>query len=222
MERGKHPVHPRRRARSVRWSTPCDPDACDAPPCADDDLIELVLDDAAEKMAKAVEHARAEFAAVRTGRATSGARREADRRATTAARCRSSSWPASRCPRPACSSSPRSTRTRSPPSRRAIQTSDLGLNPSNDGRSSGSPSRRSPTSGARSWSGSCEQMAEEGKVALRNLRRAGREELEALEKDGDMSADDLRGAEKRLDEQIHDVRGEDRRGAADQGARAAR
>jgi hypothetical protein len=33
------------------------------------DLVKLVLDDAAEKMAKAVEHARKEFSSVRTGRA---------------------------------------------------------------------------------------------------------------------------------------------------------
>ena len=35
----------------------------------DDDMIAMVLDDAREKMAKAVEHARAEFTGVRTGRA---------------------------------------------------------------------------------------------------------------------------------------------------------
>ena len=35
----------------------------------DDDMIAMVLDDAREKMAKAVEHARAEFTSVRTGRA---------------------------------------------------------------------------------------------------------------------------------------------------------
>ncbi|HEX6420942.1 MAG TPA: ribosome recycling factor [Acidimicrobiales bacterium] len=34
-----------------------------------DDMIAMVLDDAREKMAKAVEHARAEFTSVRTGRA---------------------------------------------------------------------------------------------------------------------------------------------------------
>ena len=33
---------------------------------------------------------------------------------------------------------------------KAIRNSDLGLNPSNDGRSSGSPSHRSPRSAARS------------------------------------------------------------------------
>src|SRR4029450_9019955 len=36
---------------------------------ADDDMIAMVLDDARDKMAKAVAHARAEFTGVRTGRA---------------------------------------------------------------------------------------------------------------------------------------------------------
>ena len=38
-------------------------------PMTDDDMIAMVLDDARDKMGKAVAHARAEFAAVRTGRA---------------------------------------------------------------------------------------------------------------------------------------------------------
>ena len=42
-------------------------------------------------------------------------------------------------------------------------------------------------------------MAEEGRVAVRNLRRSGRQELEALEKDGDISEDELARAEKELD-----------------------
>ena len=36
---------------------------------ADDDMIAMVLDEARDKMAKAVDHARAEFTGVRTGRA---------------------------------------------------------------------------------------------------------------------------------------------------------
>jgi ribosome recycling factor len=46
-------------------------------------------------------------------------------------------------------------------------------------------------------------MAEEGKVALRNLRRAARHDLEAMEKDGDLREDDLKRAEKELDDMIH-------------------
>ena len=46
--------------------------------------------------------------------------------------------------------------------------------------------------------------AEEGRVAVRNLRRAARHDLEALEKDGDISVDELERAEKDLDKITHD------------------
>ncbi len=46
-------------------------------------------------------------------------------------------------------------------------------------------------------------MAEEGQIAVRNLRRGARHELEALEKDGDLSEDELERAEKELDKLTH-------------------
>ena len=42
-------------------------------------------------------------------------------------------------------------------------------------------------------------MAEEGRVALRNVRRAARHDLEGMEKDGELSADELERVEKELD-----------------------
>ncbi len=45
--------------------------------------------------------------------------------------------------------------------------------------------------------------AEEGKVAVRNLRRASRHELEALEKDGSMSSDELERVEKDIEKMTH-------------------
>ena len=47
-------------------------------------------------------------------------------------------------------------------------------------------------------------MAEDGRVAVRNLRRDARKHLEALEKAGEMSADELERAEKELDKITHD------------------
>ena len=41
--------------------------------------------------------------------------------------------------------------------------------------------------------------AEEGRVAVRNLRRAARHELDGLERGGDMSSDELERVEKELD-----------------------
>ena len=41
--------------------------------------------------------------------------------------------------------------------------------------------------------------AEDGKVAIRNVRRHAKQALEKLEKDGEVGKDDVTGAEKRLD-----------------------
>ncbi|HEX7277021.1 MAG TPA: ribosome-recycling factor, partial [Acidimicrobiales bacterium] len=46
--------------------------------------------------------------------------------------------------------------------------------------------------------------AEEGRVAVRNVRRASRHELEALEKDGEISLDELDRAEKELEKVTHE------------------
>ena len=46
--------------------------------------------------------------------------------------------------------------------------------------------------------------AEEGRVAVRNVRRATRHDLEALEREGDISSDDLERAEKVLESLTHD------------------
>ena len=43
------------------------------------------------------------------------------------------------------------------------------------------------------------QKAEDARVAVRNLRRASRHDLEALEHDGDISSDELERAEKEMD-----------------------
>src|SRR3546814_11989744 len=43
------------------------------------------------------------------------------------------------------------------------------------------------------------QKAEDGRVQIRNARRHARQELEALQKDGDISEDDLARAEKEFD-----------------------
>ena len=51
-------------------------------------------------------------------------------------------------------------------------------------------------------------QAEEARVAVRNIRRQTRHELEGFEKDGELSKDDLDRAEKELEKRTHDVIGE--------------
>ena len=63
--------------------------------------------------------------------------------------------------------------------------------------------------------------AEEGRVAVRNLRRAGRHELEALQKDGELSTDELERVEKEIEKITHEQVAADRPAARAQRARAA-
>lgn len=172
-----------------------------------DEMISMILDDARERMAKAVSHARAEFSGIRTGRATPALVEKlgVDYYGSDVPLQQIAGFtvPEAR------------TLVISPYDKgamgaieKAIQQSDLGLTPSNDGtviRLSFPPlteERRKQL--AKVVRG----MAEEGRVSIRNLRRAGRHDLGALEKDGEISADDLSRAEKELDKLTHQYEAE--------------
>ena len=81
---------------------------------------------------------------------------------------------------------------------KAIQSSDLGLQPSNDGnviRLSFPPLTEERR---RELIKVVKERAEEARVAVRNVRRHSKEELERLEHDHSISEDDLRRSEKEL------------------------
>jgi ribosome recycling factor len=86
---------------------------------------------------------------------------------------------------------------------KAIRQSDLGLNPSNDGNNIRLSFPPLTADRRREYVRIVKGMAEEGRVAIRNLRRSGRHELEAFEKDGELSEDELARAEKELDKLTH-------------------
>ena len=82
---------------------------------------------------------------------------------------------------------------------KAIRQSDLGLNPSNDGNNIRLSFPPLTAERRKEYVRIVKGMAEDGRVAVRNLRRSGRQELESFEKDGDLSEDELTRAEKELD-----------------------
>ena len=53
--------------------------------------------------------------------------------------------------------------------------------------------------------GLARNMAEDGRIAVRNIRRDARKQLEAAEKASEISADELERAEKELDKLTHDT-----------------
>ncbi len=82
---------------------------------------------------------------------------------------------------------------------KAIRDSDLGISPSNDGtviRLSFPPLTEERR---RDYVKLVKNMAEDARVAVRNVRRDGRKQLEAAEKAAEISADELERAEKELD-----------------------
>jgi ribosome recycling factor len=160
-------------------------------------VIDELLREAEAKMDQAIEHVRGEFGSVRTGRANPSIlhRVNVDYYGT---------------PTPlqqlASVSVPESQLLVIAPYdrgslgeiERAIQSSGLGLNPSNDGtviRLSFPPLNEERR---RELIKVVRHMAEEGRVAIRNTRRHTKSDLEALE--GEVSEDDVRRGEARLQE----------------------
>jgi ribosome recycling factor len=82
---------------------------------------------------------------------------------------------------------------------RAIRDSDLGVNPANDGKVLRCVFPELTEERRKEYIKVARAKAEDGRVAVRNLRRHAKQELEKMEKDGDVGKDDVTGAEKRLD-----------------------
>ncbi len=164
---------------------------------------EEVLADAAEKMRKAVSHTTAEFGTVRTGRASPAfvEKLMVDYYGTEVPlqQLAGFSVPEARLlvVTPYDKSSIKAIE-------RAIQLSDLGITPSNDGQVIRLVVPQLTGERRKELVRMVKHKAEEGRIAVRNVRRAARHELEALERDGEISIDDLDRAEKELDKVTHE------------------
>jgi ribosome recycling factor len=79
---------------------------------------------------------------------------------------------------------------------KAILASDLGLNPSNDGRIIRLNFPALTEERRRELVKEIHKFTEEGKVAIRSIRRDIIEKYKAQKKDGEMTEDDLKDAEK--------------------------
>lgn len=79
---------------------------------------------------------------------------------------------------------------------KALLASDLGINPSNDGNVIRIEFPRLTEERRKELCKQVSRYAEEYKVAVRNIRRDANESFKALKKNGDMTEDDLKNAEK--------------------------
>ncbi len=84
------------------------------------------------------------------------------------------------------------------PIEKAILKSDLGLNPTNDGKVIRLAIPQLTEERRRDMTKLVKKRTEEGRVALRNVRRDAHEELKKAEKDKVISEDDLKRAAERL------------------------
>jgi ribosome recycling factor len=168
----------------------------------DDGLVEMVVEDVRDKMAKAVDHVRSEFSSVRTGRASPALVEHlvVDYYGTPTPLRQIAGFTVPDAMLLVVSPYDKSSLSAI---EKAIQGSDLGINPSNDGvviRLAFPPlteERRKELAKV------VRHKAEEGRVAIRNLRRASRHELETLERDGSISSDELERAEKDVEKVTH-------------------
>ena len=82
---------------------------------------------------------------------------------------------------------------------RAIRDSDLGVNPTNDGQILRVVFPQLTEERRRDLVKMARAKGEDAKVALRNIRRRAKDELDRIAKDGEAGEDDVRRAEKELD-----------------------
>ncbi|MDP9389441.1 MAG: ribosome recycling factor [Actinomycetota bacterium] len=169
----------------------------------DDTLIGAVLAEAREKMDKAVGHAQAEFSTVRTGRASPGLveklRVDYYGSQVPLQQLAGFSVPEARMLviTPYDKSAMRAIE-------KAIQQSDVGINPSNDGQVIRLVFPPLTEERRKDMVKVVKHKAEEARVAVRAIRRGARHDLEGLERDGDITVDDLERAEKEMERLTHD------------------
>jgi ribosome recycling factor len=170
---------------------------------ADDSLVEAVLVDSREKMAKAVTHAQGDFATVRTGRA-SPALVEKLRVDYYGSEVPLQQVAGINVPEARLLVITPYDKSALKAIEKAIQNSDLGINPSNDGQVIRLTFPALTEERRKEMVKVVKHKAEEARVAIRNVRRAARHDLEALEKDGDISSDELERAEKEMEKVTHE------------------
>jgi ribosome recycling factor len=164
----------------------------------ENELVELVLQDTRERMSKVIEHAKSEFASVRTGRASSALIENlmVDYYGADTALKQLANFSV---PEPRLLVVSPFDKGAMAAIEKAIGNADLGLNPSNDGVVIRLAFPSLTEERRKSFVKIVHTKAEEARVALRGARRHARQELEALEKDKSISGDDLEHYEKILD-----------------------
>jgi ribosome recycling factor len=159
--------------------------------------VDSALADAAEKMDKAVAVLKDELAGVRTGRATPAllSRLTVDYYGTQVPIQQLASFSV---PEPRTLVIQPFDKNAISAMEKAIQASDIGITPSNDGQVIRLNFPPLTEERRKELIRVVHHRGEEGRVAVRNIRRHSKDELEKLEREGAISEDDLVRSEKDL------------------------
>ena len=165
-------------------------------------MIEETLFDAEEKMEKAVSVAKEEFAGIRTGRAHPAmfAKITAEYYGTQTPVNQLASF---HIPEPRMVVIQPFDKSSLGSIEKAIRNSDLGVNPSNDGAIIRVVFPELSEERRREYVKIAHRKAEDGRVAIRNIRRHSKDALDKLAKNGEAGEDDVRRAERELDDLTH-------------------
>jgi len=165
-------------------------------------VIDDTLLEAEEKMERAVEFAKEDFATIRTGRASPamfarividyyGAPTPLPQMATIA------------IPEPRMVIIKPHDPSQMKAVEKALRDSDLGVNPNNEGTQIRLNLPPMTEERRREMIKVARHKGEEAKVAIRNVRRKAKEELDRIVKDGEAGEDEGRRAEKELEDVTH-------------------
>ncbi|AWB81691.1 ribosome recycling factor [Corynebacterium yudongzhengii] len=161
-------------------------------------MIDDIFADAKKHMAASVEHTREELVTIRTGRANpnmfNGLVAEFYGQPTPIPQMASITAPEPRMLliKPYDPSSMDEIEN-------AIRNSDLGVNPTNDGQVLRVTIPQLTEERRKEMVKLARSKGEDGKIAIRNIRRKGMDALKKLQKDGDAGEDEVNAAEKELE-----------------------
>lgn len=176
---------------------------------AEDTLVDAAIEDCRDRMVRAVEHTKSEFGSIRTGRAAPALveKLKVDYYGAEVPLQQIAGFHVPE-PRMLVITPYEKGSAVIKAIEKAIQASDLGITPSNDGSVIRLSVPVLTAERRKDLAKVAHHRAEEGRVAVRNVRRATRKDLESLEKDGDLSSDELDRAEKELDKLTHEYTAE--------------
>jgi ribosome recycling factor len=165
-------------------------------------VIDETMFEAEEKMEKAVTVAKEDFATIRTGRANPAmfSKIAADYYGTMTPLNQMASFQAPEARMVIITPYDKGALVAI---EKAIRDSDLGANPSNDGTIIRVVLPELTEERRKEYIKVARHKAEEARISIRNIRRHAKEALDKLQKDGDVGEDDVRRAEKQLDDLTH-------------------